>query len=272
MLIHAVKSRHANLKHMTTSPFVSEVNCSECILWLNDKKVSMLILESSEYQHSGLKGVDHKRKLPEWVVLGFESYTTPRYMIRSIIKKENPELYFTKKSYNIVVTHRNLTVKNNDIEKYRAYYDMTVFLLDTLQDRGLNFNYDIKESVLRYRDHEIRALSLNTNLGYCIQYILMIIIGKMANILVEYPQVDKFRLIEQIFSNQRHPRQSNYRCFLKVLLNGDIKNLWENPDSYGDLIPQVLGYDNYEAIMSPKWLSTSLMYKGEVRIIKDGLY
>ena len=270
---HAAGSRHANLRNAKTSDVSSEVTCPECILVMNKRVMNDILEESSTYQHSARKGVDFKRKLPEWAILGFKSYTTPNYMIRSVVNGENPESFFENTHNTILVTLRNLDPSFDSTAYLEAFIDMwNYFFEHFFEHTNVRVNFTITNAVLTYRDHEINALSVNSDLGYLVQYILMIMIGKMVNILVEQPESDKFRLMEQIFSNQANTSMRNYRCFLKVLLNGDIVDLWANPSSYTSLVPQVLGFDDYESILPPSWLSIHLKYKSEIKLSERGLY
>lgn len=270
---HAPGSRHANLRNAKTSTTASEVTCPECILVMNKRVVNDMLEESSSYQHSGKKGIDFKRKLPEWAILGFKSYTTPNYMIRSVVASENPNEYFENVQSTILVTLRNLDPSFDSSPYLEAFIDMwNYFFNQYFEHTAVPVHFTITQSILSYRDQEIKALSVKSDLGYLVQYILMIMIGKMTNILVEQPESDKFRLMEQIFSNQANTSMRNYRCFLKVLLNGDIVDLWANTDKYRELSPTVLGFDNYESILPPSWLSIHLKYKSEIKLAERGLY
>ena len=272
--MHAPKSRHANLRNAKTSEEISKINCSECILVVNKKVIDRYLRESSSYQHSAKKGTDQERKLPEWAILGFKSYTTPNYAIRSIVKASNPTMYFEKSDYNILVTLRNLDPSFDSKTYLTAFIDMWHFFFTAYFDAhpSSKINFSVSQTVLSYRDANIPALSVRCDMGYLMQYILMIHIGKMANILVQQPEVDKMRLVEQIFSNQSNTSQKNYRSFMKVLLNGDITDLWANPSNYGELIPQVQGIDLYETILPPRWLSIHLSYKSEIKLAERGLF
>lgn len=272
--MHAPKSRHANLRNAKVSEDSSLINCSECILVINKNVIDRYLKESSSYQHSAKKGTDQERKLPEWAILGFKSYTTPNYAIRSIIKASNPSMFFTKTDYNILVTLRNLDPSFDSQVYLEAFVDMWHFFFVHYFDAHPKslINFSITQTVLSYRDANIPALSVKCDMGYLMQYILMIHIGKMANILVHQPDVDKMRLVEQIFSNQSNTSHKNYRSFMKVLLNGDIVDLWDNPSSYGDLIPQITKFDLYSTILPPRWLSIHLSYRSEIKLAEMGLF
>ncbi len=272
--IHAPKSRHANLRNSKVSDNTSNINCSECILVVNKKVIDKYLKESSSYQHSAKKGTDQERKLPEWAILGFKSYTTPNYAIRSIVKSSDPSMYFAKTDYNILVTLRNLDPSFDSKPYLEAFIDMWHFFFTAYFEAhpSSKINFSVFQTVLSYKDANIPALSVKCDMGYLMQYILMIHIGKMANILVHQPEVDKMRLMEQIFSNQSNTSQKNYRSFMKVLLNGDIIDLWDSSSDYSDLIPQMAGLDLYETILPPRWLSIHLSYKSEIKLAERGLF
>lgn len=268
---HAKGSSHANLPNLKTAPD-SEVNCNQCLAWMNKKVINKIIRESSSYEHSGKKGVDHTRKMPEFAIMGFKSYTTPNYMIRDVVKQSNVEEYFKKAEHTILVALRNFDPTYDSVPYLEAFSEMWKYVIARINDNiGLRLKYTIIDTVLEYRDKELKALSVKCDLGYTIQYILMIIVGKMANIRVSQPGCDKFRLMEQIFSNQSNTSMRNYRCFLKVLLNGDIIDLWENTDRYKEYVPKVLDFDMYETILPPLWMSIHLSYRSEIKLAERGL-
>lgn len=265
-VVHAPRSSCANLLNLNVGLPI-DVNCPRCLIFLNKTIVRKVIAESSYYQHSGFKGVDHKRKMPEWVILGFKSYTTPQYAIRSAVKEPNPLLYFEKREFTMLVAKRNMNPVIDESAYLNAFKTMFNFTCAAISDNSVTFNYSIRDSELEYRDSELKVLEVKTDLGYIVQYTLMVLIGKMSNILAVIPDIDRFKLMSQIFSNQSNPVMINYRIFIRLLLNGHIKDLWNNPQSYVDYVPQLAGLDLFDTTSPPSWVPTRLPYKAEYKLI-----
>lgn len=264
----------------------SEVSCTNCIANLDTKQVKLLLDFSSRYAHSAKKGIDLERKMPEWAIIGFKSYTRPNDMIKWVFNSENPSRYCVRAHFTTLAVARSLTPEVDQQGSLYAFRQCWSYVMDKINaNTSAHYASTIGEvtlSVYKRRATqyvEIQAVSVESDLGYLTQYILSIIVGKMANIYTTCTReasfnsdIDMNRLMSQIFSNQSNPRQENYRALLRVLLSGEIEELYNDMDEFKELFPQFAIMHDYSMYDMPNWLSINRIYKSEIDMIEGGLY
>lgn len=281
MTTHLAKGSCANLRNARTSANLKDVNCTRCILSLNKKVIATYIKDSSKYEHSNYVGVDLLRAIPKWVVMGFHSYTTPSSVIKQAFKLTNPKLMFERREFVQLVALRELNPHIDPTVSRRvlkAFKECAVFVFDQINgNTDLSIRFSFAYDRLQVDNPRTKAtigfidvLKVITDLGYVPQYILSIVIGKMANIRLNRQDLPMWAVMEQIFSNQSNTSQKAYRTLVKAILSGEFYQI----DDLASLFPQICGLHHEivdSSVLPPEWISLNRKYIGELRIIEEGL-
>lgn len=279
--VHATKGSCANLRNAKTTTDLRKVNCSRCILSLNKKVMTDFIKDSSKYEHSNFVGVDMLRAIPKWVIMGFHSYTIPSKVIKQAFSLSEPKVLFKRAEFTQIVTLRELNphIDSSAVQRVlKAFKQCATFVFDQINgNTDLSISFSFGNDRIQVDNPRTKAtvgfidvLKVTTDLGYVPQYIMSIVIGKMANIRLNRPDLPLQAIMEQIFSNQSNTSQKAYRTLVKAVLSGEFYQI----SDLASVFPQICGLHHElvdSSVLPPEWMSLNRSYIGELRIIEEGL-